>query len=123
MARRKTNTEDGQGDNLSENEKRRIIKQAADEIIRLKGERSEIQEAMTAQRAKVKALNVKMTDFNVALRMRELEAEDREQSIDGLRLCFESLDIGQQGDLFPEADASPKSKRGGVGEAVSAATH
>jgi hypothetical protein len=34
---------------------------------------------------------------HVALRLVELEAEDRAESLENLRACFAALDIGQQG--------------------------
>jgi len=78
-----------------------ILRAAAAEIIRLKGERKAVNEEITACRAKVKALGVRQIDFNVAIRLHELAAEDRSESLANLRACFAALDIGQQGDLFP----------------------
>lgn len=79
----------------------RIIKEAADEIIKLKAERAEIQAQITQAKGQVKGAGIKLTDFNVALRMYELEAEDRNESMNGIKICFEALGIGDQGELFP----------------------
>lgn len=90
---------------------RTIIKSAADRIIRLKSERAEIQASITEIKAEVKALGIKMTDFNAALRWYELEAEDRNESLDNLRMCFQALGIGEQGQLFPAVAAKGSGPR------------
>ncbi|MGD9884602.1 MAG: hypothetical protein AB7U95_31320, partial [Reyranella sp.] len=66
-----------------------------------------IREQITEQRGKIKSLGVKAVDFNVALRLQEIEAKDRNESLDNIRLCFEALGIGVQGDLFPASDDLP----------------
>lgn len=102
-------------------EQKKIIAEAALGIIRLKAERAAIQEAIGEQRAKVKALGIRMTDFNAALRLYELEADERDQSLDGLRLCFEALGLGEQGSLFPSDEEVTKARRSRAGKALDAA--
>lgn len=102
-------------------EQKKIIAEAAANIIRLKAERAAIQEAIAEERDKVKSLSIKMTDFNVALRLYELEIEERNESIDGLRLCFEALSVGGQGDLFPADDEVTAARKSRAGKALDAA--
>lgn len=87
-------------DVIDANNAREVIRAAAQELIRLKAERAEIGEQMKEVRGRVKGL-IKMADFNVALRLYELEGEDRSTALDGMRLAFDALAIGQQGELFP----------------------
>lgn len=77
------------------------IKATAATVIELKAERAAIQEQITEAKATVKAKGIKMADFNAALRLYELEQEDRNEALTNLKLCFEALQIGAQGDLFP----------------------
>ena len=77
------------------------IKTAAAKVIDLKAKRAEINADILEAKAPLKALGIKMTDFNVALRLYELETEDRNESVDMLRVAFEALEIGGQGDMFP----------------------
>lgn len=95
-------------------EQKKIIAEAAANIIRLKASRAEIRAAITEERGKIKSLGIKAQDFQVALRYYELEAEDRNPAIDNLRLCFEALGIGQQASLFPDEAAieGARAKRG-----------
>lgn len=79
------------------------IRAVADAVIGLKAERSEINAQITEERAKLKAFGIKMVDFNAMVRLYELEAEDRNESVDAIRLMWEGLGLGGQGDLFPEA--------------------
>lgn len=86
------------------------IREVANEVISLKAERNEIQAQITEAKGRLKSKGIKMADFNAALRLYELDAEDRNESIDNLRLAFEALSLGGQGDLFPEraaADTAP----------------
>lgn len=85
---------------------KRTIKEAADKIIRLKAERSEVQAQITKVRAEVKSLGIKAVDFNAALRLYELDHEDRNESIDNIRIAFDALGIGGQGNMFPETEPS-----------------
>lgn len=92
--------------NHNAGEMKDTIRSVVSEIVKLKAERSEINEQITEARARVKAFGIKMTDLNVAIRLYELEAEDRNESIDHLKICFEALGIGGQGDMFPDLVAA-----------------
>jgi hypothetical protein len=107
----------GEADNLTVAAKKAIIRDAAQSIIRLKGERSAISESITEVRGRVKGLNIKMADFNAALRLYELEVADRDNALDSIRLCFEALDLGHQGEMFPDSAKIESAKKArGLGE-------
>lgn len=103
MARKlKANDEDGRATrNHNVKEIKTAIREVANEVIGLKAERAEIQSQITEAKSRLKGLGIKMADFNAALRLYELETEDRNESIDNLRLAFEALELGGQGGLFP----------------------
>ena len=90
-----------EGHNVAEISK--TIKRAAAVIIQLKGQRAEINSAITDQKNLVKALGVKASEFAIALRFMEMESDDTAQALDDLRVCFEALEIGAQSDFFPAA--------------------
>lgn len=75
---------------------------AANKIDRLEAEIAELQaEIRQIKHEEVKALGVKLADFNTVRRWRRLEAEERDQTLDNIRLCAEAMNIGMQPDLFP----------------------
>jgi hypothetical protein len=77
------------------------IRDVAERILALKAQRKTISEDITEERGRIKALGIRMADFNAVFRLWELEAEERDGAIDGIRTCFVALEIGDQGDLFP----------------------
>lgn len=103
--------------NIGSNSKERaaIIAEAVSNIIRLKGEKAAIQEQITEQRARVKALGIKAIDFTVALRLYELDTEDRNSSLDSLRECCEALEIGQTLDWVTAVQMEDGAERGAPG--------
>ncbi|NFV80019.1 hypothetical protein [Magnetospirillum aberrantis] len=95
---------------LSHEQKLKIIADAARDIIRIKAEMKALAGDITAARGRVKQTGVKASDFATVFRLFQLEAEDRDKSLDGLVLCAEALDIdlgsdGRQGELFGSAGA------------------
>lgn len=78
----------------------RLIKETAEEVIRLKAKKAEIQEQITEVKSGIKGKGIKMAEFNAALRLFELEAEDQAESLEKLQLCFAALGLGDQGELF-----------------------
>lgn len=108
MARKLKPDDDGHATrNHNAAEIKKTVREVAGVVINLKAERGEIQAQITEAKARLKAFGIKMVDFNAALRLYELEAEDRNESIDNIKIMFEALEIGGQGDMFPEP-AAPK---------------
>lgn len=88
-----------EGDNIEDLND--LVAEVSATVIELLGQRKAIQERINEAKGRLKARGIKMTDFNVALRLAQLEAEDRAKSLEGLKVCFVALEIGGQGDLFP----------------------
>lgn len=83
------------------------IKKAAQEIIRLKKKRAEINADIASQRAKVETYGIPKRAFDAALAYFEAE-EDKQRDFDaGYQIVREAL--GVQMDLFTAADASTDS--------------
>ena len=90
---------------------KRDLMLAAQEIARIDEQIAELRAAKNEiKQAKVKAHGVKLADFNTVARWRKLENEDRNQTLDNIRLCCEALEIGTQGDLFPTPTATAKAE-------------
>ena len=93
-----------QGHNVADINK--TIRKAAQRIIKLKAEKAEIQAVINEVKSEVKSQGIKLTDFNIALRVYELEGDDRNETLDNLRICFEALGLGHQSEMFPEKPAA-----------------
>ena len=96
-------------------ERRAIIAEVVSNIIRLKGEKQRIQEEITEQRARVKALGIKAIDFGVALRLYELEVEDRNASLDSIREACEALGMGETVDWVKVVETEDGKTQGAPG--------
>ena len=99
--------------NVQHNAKARrgIIKRAMKQIVDLEAQRKEIGESIrTVKQKLIKGdLGMKIGDFNAALRLYQLEGEDRDVFFDTLRETFEALGAGDQLDFV---DALRSSERG-----------
>lgn len=113
--------EAGGGDTASLNVSNRAetIRRACREITDLEGQRK----ALSADIASVKQslvkgeLGIKIADFNVALRMYQLEGDDRDTLFDTLRETFEALGVGQQlGFLDALAEQKEAERANGIRE-------
>ena len=92
--------EPGFGHNLGD--MKRDLMLAAQEISRIDAEIAGLRERKAEiKHEKVKAHGIKLADFNTVLRWWNLESEDRDQTIDNIRICCEALGVGGQGELFP----------------------
>ena len=82
------------------------VRSVVKNVSRLKEQVKELNAEIRAEKSKVKGLGIKMTDFNIAQRLHELEGDDREEALFGIQVCCKALNVGQQGSLFPEATAT-----------------
>lgn len=105
MARRAKKGEDPDALAGSLTDKKRIIADAAREIVSLELERKGVGERISDVRGRIKSAGILQADFNAVLRLWKLEGDDRATSLDAIRICFEAMGIGAQGSLFPEAAA------------------
>jgi hypothetical protein len=81
------------------------VRSVVKNVLRLKEQVKELSAEIRGEKLKVKGLGIKMTDFNVAMRLHELEGDDRDEALFGIQSCCKALNVGQQGSLFPEATA------------------
>ena len=82
------------------------LKEAADRILTLKKQTAGLQADIGKIKAEnVKAHGIKMADFNTVLRWYSLELEDRNATMDNIKVCCEALGVGGQGSLFPDQHA------------------
>jgi hypothetical protein len=74
------------------------IRNACRQITELEGTRREASEAIrNVKKTLIKGdLDMKISDFNIALRLYQLEGEDRDQLFDTLKETFAALGQGQQ---------------------------
>jgi hypothetical protein len=86
------------------------ISSAARTILSLEAEKAAVNARITKQKARVKSLGIKLTDFNAALRLFRLEDKDRVESVRNLKVCFDAMKIGHQTELFPDTVAPPVAK-------------
>lgn len=86
------------------------IKAKQDRIAGIREEISEIKSTM------VKAHGIKLADFATVMRWWNLEDEDRDQTLDNIRICAEALGVGAQADMFP-SEGAVKAAKAGVGDA------
>lgn len=71
------------------------IRGVHNELLKLEAKKAEIGEAITSQRGRIKGLGMKMADFYAARRIIMLEGDDQGIALDGFRLTFEALSLGE----------------------------
>ncbi|MCP4548443.1 MAG: hypothetical protein GY835_18455, partial [bacterium] len=93
--------------------RKEIINAAIREISALESERKELSEQIRSiKNKKIKGdLNMKITDFNVAKRLYELEGDNRDELLSTIQETFDALGIGDQLDFIAamERTATPPS--------------
>jgi|TARA_Y100000296_G_C5109792_1_gene224538 hypothetical protein len=82
------------------------VRSVVKNCLALKEQIKELNSAMRQEKGRAKALGLKVTDLNFAMRLYELEGDDRDEALFGIQSCCKALDVGQQGSLFPEATAT-----------------
>ena len=103
------NTTDEAGVGHNATEMKRDLLLAAQEIGKIDAEMAELRERKNEiKHEKIKAHGIKLADFNTVARWWKLEGEDRNETLDNIRVCCEALGIGEQGDLFPASPEPPE---------------
>ena len=82
---------------------KKLIRECATSAVEIKAERAEINERMGDIRKRLREAGAEPRAFDFAVRLKEMESEAQGNYIDQLKVCFESLGIGAQGALFPDA--------------------
>ena len=84
-----------------------LIQQCAREIEGIRDQRKELNEEAAAIRKRVDEAGISKPAFDYACRLYRMEQEARDSYMDSLALCFDSLGIGGQADMFkPMEDAA-----------------
>ena len=103
------NTADKPGIGHNATEMKRDLLLAAQEIGKIDAEIAELRERKNEiKHEKVKAHGIKLADFNTVARWWKLEGDDRDETLDNIRVCCEALGVGEQGNLFPAANEPPE---------------
>lgn len=93
-----------------------IIRDAVKKIVQLKADRASINADIAEIKNRwVKAdLGFKSTDFDIAIRLYELEGDDRDELLDTIKETFAALGVGMQSNFLdameqeePKSDPSP----------------
>ena len=88
----------------------KVIKECAVEMKQINVERGDLNERAGDIRTRLKDAGVQPAAFQFALRIQDMEQEARDNYLDSLRLNFDALGIGMQGDMFaPMADETEQS--------------
>lgn len=82
----------------------KLIRECAGQMVEIKRQRAELNEQAGEIRQRLKDSGVQTAAFDYAVRVSQMEQEARGEYIDSLRINFEALGIGGQGDLFPDMD-------------------
>jgi uncharacterized protein (UPF0335 family) len=99
----KANGEGAASPDHNEKEIPALIRKCAREALEIKDQRKELSSQMADIRQRLRDSGVETKAFEFAVKVREMEREAQENYIDWLRISFESLGIGGQSSLFPEA--------------------
>ena len=83
---------------------KKLICECAATAVEIKQERNELNDRMADIRKRLRESGAEPKAFDFAVRLQAMETEAQGNYIDQLRVCFESLGIGSQGSLFPNAD-------------------
>ena len=107
MAKQLTSENASEGANKDHNVKdlTKLIRDSAREMVEIKGARQELNERAGEIRKRLRDSGVETKAFEFAVRVSEMEQEAKDNYVDWLKVCFESLGVGQQGSLFPDAAA------------------
>jgi len=117
------NAGNGPGKGHNSAPRKKIIRDACSEITSLAAQRRAIGEQIrTIKTVKIKgALGLKIGDFNVALRLYQLEGADRDQLLDTVRETFEALGVGEQLNWLDAAERAAGAATEHVDEGAEAA--
>jgi hypothetical protein len=91
-----TETERSPTTSHNANARRDILREVNASLDACEAEIAAIRERMVGERARVKALDIRMADFNAVRRLRRLEDDDRRKALDGLHESFAALMPGEQ---------------------------
>src|SRR4051812_26890704 len=121
---KKAKAGDGQATNLSETKE--TIRNVVPAIINLKSDRKEINAKIQELRERVNAAGVPKAALDYAIRMKEMDPEDRQRLDEGYAISRDALGISFQRSLFEMIEdpaAEPGAKANGNGALAAAKAH
>ena len=87
-----------------------VIRECASKMIQIKKERGGLNERAGDIRERLTKAGVQTKAFDFAIKLQDMEQEARESYLESLRLNFDALGVGMQGDIFaPMADETEQS--------------
>ena len=102
MARKKKDDDQRALPNHNIKDLNKLMRECAREANRIKAERKELNEQMKDVRERLRGAGIQTKPFEFACRVAAMEAEAQGSYIDWLKVSFEALGVGMQGDFFPE---------------------
>lgn len=78
----------------------KVIRECAGEMTQIKKERGGLNERAGDIRERLTKAGVQTAAFDFALRVQDMEQEARDNYLESLRLNFDAMGIGMQGDMF-----------------------
>lgn len=96
--------------NLSETKD--IIRNAVPEIINLKNQRKQLNEQIAAAREKVNAAGVPKRALDHAIKIKEMDPEDRQAFDEGYAIARDAIGLPQSASLFDFLESSNESESG-----------
>ena len=97
--RKVENAGEGHNSEMSDEDKARVVDEAMSTIIALEAKKATIQKQIQEAKAPVKAF-MKVSEFNVVLRYRRMDREERAAAIEELKVAWAALGQGEQLDFI-----------------------
>ncbi len=127
MAKKAKPGDAGAGGVTNLSETKEAVKDAVAKILKLRNERKELNAAIGEQRARVKNYGVPPAALDLAIRMKEADAEDRQRHDEGYAIARDALGLGLQRSLFETLDQdlneNAQKPNGGVAGLEAARVH
>ena len=76
----------------------KTLQEVAAELNRIDSEMDELKAERKGVRARIKALGIKLGNFDITMRLRNLEGDERASTLDDIKVCFEALNPGESVD-------------------------
>ena len=80
----------------------KVIKRSAVDMLQIKRERGGLNKRAGDIRTRLKDAGVQTKAFEFAIRLQDMEQEARDSYLESLRLNFDALGIGGQGEMFDD---------------------
>lgn len=110
MARR-AKPKDADGGVINVSNAKELVRNAVPRILSLKNDRKAINDEINSLRSEVKAAGIPKSALDLAIRMREIDPEDRAKHDEGYQIARAA--IGLQIDMFEDDEAKPARKAKG----------